>query len=228
MGASADRGALMRERIFRYVVRHDAGAAPNPFGDWCTLAVCKPQIRQSASVGDWIVGLRSRQPDHVIYAMQVSEILTFAAYWNDKRFRHKRPDRCASSDSIYRPDFAKGLAQVPNRVHTERDRRRDLSCINVLVSSRFWYFGALSPQLPAGLAHLVHRGRGHSVEKNRREDDVACLDEWLRAQGRIGIHGAPLDRHRLLPALTDSRTCAAPKVRSKAPKELRPKSRGCD
>ena len=50
----------MKDRIFRYVVRFDSGAAPNPFGGWCSLAICKPGIRRTAGVTDWIIGLRSR------------------------------------------------------------------------------------------------------------------------------------------------------------------------
>ena len=34
----------------------DYGFAPNPFFGFCTLANCKPKIRKSANVGDWIIG----------------------------------------------------------------------------------------------------------------------------------------------------------------------------
>lgn len=182
----------MTDRIYRYVVRYDAGAAPNPFGGWCSLAICKPMIRKSAQVGDWIIGLRSQQTDSVIYVMQVDERLSFSQYWYDSRFNAKQPENCPSSDNIYRPDSNDILVQVPNRVHSSQDEERDLSCDRVLVGRRYWYFGDQSPRLPLNLIHLIHRTQGHSLPKNRREGDVQNLLAWLN-QWPCGTHGTPID-----------------------------------
>jgi len=87
---------------YSYLVDHDFGLAPNPFGGYCTLSVCKPFIRRSTSlhVGDWIIGTGSRalekkfkQPlkNHLVYAMNVSEIILMESYWNDDRFKGKKP-----------------------------------------------------------------------------------------------------------------------------------------
>ena len=46
-------------RIHSYVVRYDSGFAPNPFYGYCTLATCKPNIRRSADIGDWVNTLSS-------------------------------------------------------------------------------------------------------------------------------------------------------------------------
>jgi len=43
--------------VFSYVVKNDGGFAPNPFHGSCTLACCKPKIRNVASAGDIVVGL---------------------------------------------------------------------------------------------------------------------------------------------------------------------------
>ncbi|MGE3636581.1 MAG: hypothetical protein AB7P00_42145, partial [Sandaracinaceae bacterium] len=59
-------------RIYRYVVRVDAGTAPRPHGGVCSLAICKPRIRATAEVGDWVICFRSREPGQVIYAMKVT------------------------------------------------------------------------------------------------------------------------------------------------------------
>lgn len=45
--------------LFSYIVARDYGFAPNPFPPYCTLATCKPGIRNSAQKGDWIIGLGS-------------------------------------------------------------------------------------------------------------------------------------------------------------------------
>ena len=82
-------------RLFSYVITVDAGFAPNPYHDFCTLAVCKPKIRKTASVGDWVIGTGSKMKglqNRLIYAMRVTEEMKFNAYWTDPRFRRKRPD----------------------------------------------------------------------------------------------------------------------------------------
>lgn len=43
-------------KLYSYVVARDFGFAPNPFHGYCTLATCKPDIRATASVGDWVIG----------------------------------------------------------------------------------------------------------------------------------------------------------------------------
>ena len=47
--------------LYSYVIKHDSGFAANPFWGYCTLADCKPAIRRTAKVGDWIVSARYRE-----------------------------------------------------------------------------------------------------------------------------------------------------------------------
>lgn len=192
--------------IYRYVVRYDAGTAPNPFNGWCTLAICKPRIRKAARVGDWVIGFRAlnlgnvrTDYGHVLYAMQVAESLTFAEYWNDRRFVSRRPSReNLQPDNFYRPMISPigepTLAWVPNRVHESDASARDLSGKCVLVATKFWYFGDRSAdenmRLPLDLLHLAARTQGHVVRKNRKSDDVGMLTAWLE-QFPQGISGKP-------------------------------------
>ncbi|WP_442940102.1 hypothetical protein [Nostoc sp.] len=37
-------------RLFSYCLTCDSGAAPNPFWELCTLAICKPRIRRVANI----------------------------------------------------------------------------------------------------------------------------------------------------------------------------------
>ena len=161
--------------IFRYVVRYDGGSAPRPYGGACTLAICKPMIRRTASVGDWIIGVRSKASDRVVYVMQVSEVVPFTRYWSDPRFTDRRTGASPVPDNIYRPNNHGELVQTPNPIHDHTETITDLSGRNVLVSKRFWYFGAESPMLPTDLIHLVPYPRGHSVHVNRRQSDVENL-----------------------------------------------------
>lgn len=88
-------------RIHSYVVRYDSGFAPNPFYSYCTLATCKPGIRRSANVGDWVVGSGSkdrsvRRGGRLVYAMRITESMTFDEYSRDPRFESKKPYRNGS------------------------------------------------------------------------------------------------------------------------------------
>jgi hypothetical protein len=182
-------------KIYRYVVRYDAGTAPRPFDGCLTLAICKPKIRATAAPGDWVIGFRTRRPGEVLYALRVTERLTFAQYWNDPRFANRRPGRSPFPDNIYRPTAGGTLKQVSNHVHDEGGRATDVGGKHVLVSERFWYFGANSVAIPNQLLHLVYGSRGHVVHKNARPDDEAKLLDWLAAWAP-GIHGEPIDGER--------------------------------
>lgn len=186
------------QKIYRYVVAYDGGTAPRPFDGVCSLAICKPKIRASAQVGDWIIGFRSRRPGDVIYVMQVTERLTLGEYWLDSRFANRRPDATDRPDNIYRPTPGGILEQVRNRVHGPEDAARDCRGRNVLLGKRFWYFGGNSVPLPNELMHLVHTTQGHVVHRARRPDDVERLRQWLAAWPQ-GMRGKPLDSPKLLP-----------------------------
>ncbi len=93
-------------KLYSYIVKHDSGFAPNPFFGYCTLACCKPDIRRTAQVGDWVVGLTPK-PDgnRIVYFMRVDGIIGFAAYWRDERKRQSNGmvDRNAGPIACGRP-----------------------------------------------------------------------------------------------------------------------------
>lgn len=151
-------------------------------------------IRRTASVGDWIIGVRSRRNDQVVYVMQVDEILPFERYWEDPRFKDRRPSVSPIPDNIYRPNNSGVLTQLKNVTHDESNIANDLSGGNVLLGRRFWYFGSSSRDLPVNLKHLKPYCRGHSVHINRRggDIDVRELESWLEPTP-YGILGVPID-----------------------------------
>lgn len=164
--------------VYMYVVARDFGFAPNPFHGVCTLATCKPMIRRTAHVGDWVVGMGGAQLKAVgrcVYAMQVTDALTFDAYWDDPEYRCKRPVRNGSrktimGDNIYhRPAGTTAWVQEDSH-HSQIDGRPEPSNIKndtqtnrVLISRNFYYFGDAAPSIPEGiLAHLgYNNGIGH-------------------------------------------------------------------
>src|SRR5947209_17026129 len=94
-------------RVFRYVLVYDTGFAPCYNDGICTLACCKPRIRRSAAVGDWVLGFASRPRGEarLLYAMRTSEVLNFNCYAVDPRFA----DRW---DNIYVPGSRGGFRRV--------------------------------------------------------------------------------------------------------------------
>jgi hypothetical protein len=203
----------MAARVFSYVVRYDYGFAPNPFEGYCTIATCKPQIRRTASVGDWVVGTGSADKGlagRLVYVMQVDEILTFDDYWKDPRFARKVPTdlgavKRAYGDNIYRrgddgtwlqADSRHSLADgKPNPGHIKVDTSVDA----VLVARRFSYFGGVGPTIPTSLRNdfgmdLVHPSQGHRCRFPQELINAAIA--WFGSLD-TGVLGRPADWAKL-------------------------------
>src|SRR6202790_226304 len=132
--------------LYTYCIPFDNGAAPNPFGGICTLAICKPVIRRNAKVGDWIVGTGSVHlglANRLVYAMEVKKVLSFSDYneYCKKSLLEKIPDMESKDphrwvgDCIY--DFKDGRPVLRNSVHHEVNVPKDLGGLNVLLSDNF-------------------------------------------------------------------------------------------
>ncbi len=167
--------------LYTFCLKNDCGASPNPFGNYCTLALTKPAIRRSAKVGDWIVGFASPESGlkdasrRVVFAMKVTNVLSMSDY-NDfcrKECAEKIPQRPSATyeqlvgDCIY--DFIEGVDEPVLRpsVHDESNIDSDLKGKNVLISQHYVYWGNEAPELPQNLWKIIKKGKGHQVEKNR-------------------------------------------------------------
>lgn len=145
--------------LYIYPITRDYGFAPNPFSGFCTLATCKPRLRKSANIGDWIMGVggasTKKAKRKCIYLMRVDEKISFDEYWSDERFEFKKPARNGSylrfvGDNIYHHSESGQWVQEDshhsnpdgsiNKYNLERDTSTDF----VLISSCFMYFGAES------------------------------------------------------------------------------------
>lgn len=143
--------------LFIYVIARDFGFAPNPFHGVCTLATCKPGIRKTATIGDWILGVGGKALGSAhrkcILLMKVSEKISFQNYWNDPRFSLKKPCRNGShvmmlGDNIYHKNEDGEWIQedshhsnadgTANHINLDRDTG---ASDQVLISNFFFYFG---------------------------------------------------------------------------------------
>ena len=195
--------------LFSYVVARDYGFAPNPFFGVCTLATCKPNIRNTASVGDWIVGTGSKRKGrqrHLVYVMRVTETMTFNEYWKDERFRRKKPNmrgsmKQAFGDNIYFQDDT-GQWHQQDSHHSYRDGmpnahniKNDTQADRVLLSTEYAYWGGSGPEMPQrfsddyGLDIFALRNHKCRFSKKLVNDFLT----WFRNLGASGYLGAPLD-----------------------------------
>ena len=202
----------MARNLLSYIVRYDSGFAPNPFYGHCTLATCKPRIRQHACINDWVVGTGSnakgvRRSGHLIYAMRVTDILSTDDYWHDPRFEKKKPYLfhnwvAASGDNIYEP-IAHGRWRQLSSYHSHEDGscradhlERDTSVERILVSDDFVYYGAEGPHLPSrfcdgGAFEMIcsHRNYRRVID----EAVISAFEHWIRSLGVTGFEGKPWD-----------------------------------
>ena len=156
-------------KLFSYVVARDYGFAPNPFFSTCTLATCKPKIRRTASVGDWIIGTGSSKNDrqgYLVYAMCITEEMTFNEYWRDGRFQRKKPNlrgsmKQAFGDNIYFQDDA-GQWQQQDSHHSYANGSsnpynicNDTKADRILCSTDYAYWGSSGPKIPQKFRNYV-------------------------------------------------------------------------
>jgi len=131
---AASLQAEMPTPHYSYRMARDTGFAPHVERGACSLCGCKETtIERWATPGSWVVGIGgegTRQPDRLIYAMQVEETPQVA------EFRRSHPDWAAYLDREHPPEA------------------------RVLLSTRFWYFGDRAPDLPPRLAVLNHPVQG--------------------------------------------------------------------
>lgn len=199
--------------LFSYVLDHDYGFAPNPFYGMCTLATCKPKIRDRAKIGDYVVGTgcakRGRR-GRLVYYMRVSEITTYDAYWEDVRFIRKRPSMLGSrmrafGDNIYHRDQdgcwqqANSFHSLPNGMANPLNRDHDTHSDKVLIGQEFAYWGGSGPMIPGQFRDWngddVCAGRGY---RRHFEDGLeAAFLAWVLGLDAQGDVGKPADWARM-------------------------------
>lgn len=201
--------------VYSYLIDHDYGLAPNPFGKFCTLAVCKPEIRRSKklSIGDWIIGTGSSALEKktkrslkrkLIYAMKVTEIIPIEDYWFDSRFKYKRPIMNGSlismfGDNFYHKDYSGTWIQedsahsLQNGACNPGHLKKDVGGKNVLISEHFYYFGDAPVQLPQSFYEVCHTTQGQKIVKPA--ELANSFIDWLTNNFQQGRHGDPLNWH---------------------------------
>lgn len=190
----------------------DYGFAPNPFFGICTLATCKHVIRRVADVDDWVVGTgnsKTKRKGYLVYAMRVTEVMTFNEYWSDPRFQRKKPNlrgskKQAFGDNIYckrrnsqwhqQDSHHSYKGGVPNPFNIENDTKTD----RVLISTDFAYWGGEGPKIPKKIRCNggidLCAGRNHKSRFPERLINNFVF--WFRSLDSKGYLGVPIDWSR--------------------------------
>ena len=171
-------------QLYSYCMPFDNGSAPNPYGGICTLVICKPGIRVTANVGDWVAGTGAKHArlgdgsttdmsGRLVYAMKITDKMSMRDYdhYTLARLPIKVPDWTATDhigrlgDSIY--DFSADPAVQRPGVHGPGNRVADLKGENALLSAHFYYFGSNAIEVPERLQPVAQSRRGHRVKANK-------------------------------------------------------------
>lgn len=200
-------------RLYTYIVTIDSGLAPNPFWDWCTLAVCTPNHQGSAvKPGDWLAGFSPKDTGYkFIYAMEVDECIHMNDYFNDPRFQAKKPriigswkQRCG--DNFYSQNSYGVWIQHPNPFHggmLSTDTRNPY----VFVAREFWYLGKARVETPNEF-HVMIGGRGARV--NHPKGLPEKFKAWVRSTFSTGVADRPLDVEPVSGCLSQAEIDASP------------------
>ncbi len=188
--------------LYSYCIRLDDGAAPNPYWGVCTLTICKPVIRRTAQIGDWVVGVGSRNVNgkdysgRLVYAMKITDIKTLEEYdtFCTNKLPKKIPDldhkdyRRKVGDCQY--DYSESYAWQRPGVHRKKNRAKDLRGENSLLSKHFYYFGSKARKIPARFSVLCRQGQGHQLQKNEKIKEAFI--KWLeRSFEKNKLYGEP-------------------------------------
>ena len=158
-------------KLYLYKLTVDDGGAPCVQAELFSLAICKPMIRSTANVGDYIFGFAANslsRGNRLIYVARVTEKVSSGAYWAGSRFSDRE-------DCIYEWHEGKLTLRSDARHHQDMSYlERDLgpspfySRANVLVSDDFRYFGsagtsAYKDKFPLVKEAVERLGQGHRV-----------------------------------------------------------------
>lgn len=193
--------------FFSYVVARDFGFAPNPFNGFCTLATCKPDIRNAAKVQDWVFGWGAVALGHrgrLVYAMQVSEVISYVDYFSESIYQCKKPVLHGSlkqtfGDNIYTKNATGDWIQL-NSHHSNTDGttnihnlKRDTKSDKVLISKNYFYFGRKSIEIPNKYSLCIYNHRGF---KYVDEESSKALVAYIENNYPKGLNGNPIQFNR--------------------------------
>jgi hypothetical protein len=187
-------------KLFSYVVEHDNGFAPNPFGGYCTLAWCKyanpksnkrnlvemaAYYKNDLKEDVWILGTggcshESAGNGKIIYVMRVTKALELDKYDKDKTFKSKK--------------YIKGINECGDwRFNIDYKRNEHKIERFVLVSNDFYYFGKDAEEIRNDFKIGGIEKKFWGYKCNFKSDLVSDFIDWVREEfkNKKGQFGLP-------------------------------------
>jgi len=177
-----------------YAVSYDLGFAPNPFGGVCSLACCKPEIRRTAKLGDWVIGLTgTKLPPalRLVFAMKVTRITDFDEYWAAEEFSGRKAKRNGSrkaqvGDNIYHRDGAgapwiqeDSVHSLPGGAQCQLNTAHDTRVNRILLSDRFIYLGDEARAVPPAVLQPLGYAKNPRDRRKFTTEEAAELIDWI-------------------------------------------------
>ena len=189
------------QKFYVYKMTVDNGGAPCVENDLLSLAICKPRLRSTCGVGDFVFGFGTNARDNpLIYIAEVTEKLTKGEYYAGNPRYSRRADCIYSKTND-------GYVQNDNPFHDPGDLEHDLGPkekgfpdTNVLLSTDFRYFGnkaesSYKAKYPKVKELVQSMKQGHRVNHpvGVEEELKRLKEEALRENGKMVI-AAPRDK----------------------------------
>jgi hypothetical protein len=200
---STSTKSLKIMRLFSYKLTNDSGFAPNPFFGNMSLATCKPRVRNSKGIGDWIAGFTSKTlcddevgEERLVFLMQVTDKIPTSEYFHHPNFQQKIPDLTRSEfiyqagDNIYKPE-GNDYVQILNRNHSTEHKQRDLTGRFVLISTNFYYFGRGAVEIPDHLRPEIPTGQSPNGSLTHNLERAESFIKFITDNSEIGVHHEP-------------------------------------
>jgi hypothetical protein len=186
-------------KYYFYKLMYDAGSAPCVTSKLLSLAICKPKIRTSARVGDWIFGFGSatRLGNRLIYIAEVTGKHGNGDYYNLQKYQRRE-------DCIYQWNGDRLVWKPGSKFHINGSWKDigdpPYQTANVLVSSNFRYLGSEGtteylqqyPSLANSLSKLTQGHRVNHGERLEKELDRLRLEMWEKYPDQMKL-GMPSD-----------------------------------
>jgi hypothetical protein len=170
-----------------------------------SLCICKPDIRSTAKVGDFIFAFGSNNevpPIRLIYIAEITRKLTNGEYYELDEYADR-------SDSIYalRPNGLFAIRAGAKHHGSDEQMSRDIGepphykRANCLVSANFRYFGKNGTDDWKSDAPTLRRvveslNQGHRVNHSRTvRDELLHLQQWAFTKYERKVLGKPLHAH---------------------------------
>jgi hypothetical protein len=186
----------MPPTIYVYKCVVDDGTAPCVSGGLLSMTVCKPKVRASAKIGDYVLAFGTNAPpapNRLVYAARITSILTGGRYFDTPKYKRRK-------DCIYERTPQGTLRLSPHAsAHNTGTHAKDIGPppdypnAIALLSTDFRYFGGAGTddwkQHALHLKQMIESlGQGHRVNHTRpvRDDLLQLLERtWKKFPRKV-------------------------------------------